>query len=143
MIIMWSKGLKFRSQSCVCQGFQVLSPLRAHSTCSASESTILSLIALRTYTRSPRYPLTDFGAISSEAITHASYTTKRESFLTCTLIVKPLPGCPVLKKPLTISGRLVFCHSLLTRNTRMKSFCCSSMPHYTSGLQQGSEDLGP
>ena len=59
--------------------------------------------------------------ISSAAIIHVSYTIKSESFHTCILIVKLLLGCPVWKKLLTASGRLVFYSSSLTKNTRMKS----------------------
>ena len=109
MTIMWSRGLKFRSQSHACQGFQVLSPLRSHSTCSTSESAILSWKAPRTHTRSPRSPLTDFGAISSEAITLASYTTKTRSFHTSIWIGMLWLGCHVLKRLLTTFEMLVFC----------------------------------
>src|SRR5215216_3536602 len=109
MIIMWSRGLKFRSQSQDCQGFQVLSPHRAHSACSASESTIPSLTAPRTRTRSPKSPLIDFGAINSEAITLASCTTKTGFFRISVWTVMLWLGCHVLKRPLIAFEMLVFC----------------------------------
>src|SRR5215216_6732518 len=109
MIIMWSRGLKFRSLSHDYQGFQVLSPHRAHSACSASESTIPSLTVQRIHTRSPRSPLTDFGAISSEATTPVSCTTKTVFFRISVWTVMLWLGCHVLKRPLIAFEMLLFC----------------------------------
>ena len=106
MITMWSRGLKFRSPSLGCQGFQVLQRHRVLSACTASESTILSLTAPRTLTRSPRSPQTDF--TSSEAITRASSTTKTGFIRTSVWIAMLWLGCHVLRKTLTASGMLDF-----------------------------------
>src|SRR5215216_1199855 len=105
---MWSSGLKFRSLSHDSQGFQVLSLPKAHSVCSASERTTLSLTMPRTHTRSQRYHLTDSGATSSEAITHASCTIKTGSFRTNVWTVMQWLGYLVLKKLLNASVQLDF-----------------------------------
>ena len=111
MITMWSRGLKFRSPSLGCQGFQVLQLHRVLSACIALEITILSLIAPRILIRSQRSPLTDSGVINSEAITRASSTTKIRFIRTSVWIAMPWLGCPVLKKLLTALWMLVFCRS--------------------------------
>ena len=106
MIIMWSEGLKFRSQSRFCQGFQVLSLHKAHLACAASERTIHSLTVPRTLTRRQRFALTDFGAINSEAITLAFCTIKTRFFRIGDWIVMLWLGSHVWNKPLIALGML-------------------------------------
>ena len=49
---------------------------------------------------------------------------------------------PALRKLLTASRKLVFYSSSLTKSTGMKSFCCSSMPHFTFVATTGIRRLG-
>ena len=73
---------------------------KAHTACSASERTIPSLTVPRTLTRSQRSPLTDFGAINSEAITLAFCTMKTGLFSHRCLDCDAMAGLPCLEEGL-------------------------------------------
>ena len=91
--IMLSTGLRSRSQSQDCQGFQALSHLSGLSMQMASRATTHSFTARRTPTRSHEYHQIGSGGISSEAITPAFYMIKGAFSLICALTMKPLLDC--------------------------------------------------
>ena len=86
--IMLSTGLRYRSQSQDCQGSQVLHQHLAPSISMASEQTTHSSIAPGTPTQGKGYHLIGSGAILSEAITLAFFTTKVASSHTSALTLK-------------------------------------------------------
>ena len=86
--IMLSTGLRSRSQSQDCQGFQVLHQHLAPSTSMASGQTTRSSIAPGTPTQGNGYHLIGSGAILSEAITPAFCTIKTHMWEDATLIVQ-------------------------------------------------------
>ena len=85
LTIMLSIGLRSRSPSQDCQGFQVLQTHQGPSMQMASRATIPSLTAPRTPTPSQGYHQIDSGAISREAITHAYYMIRGAFSLICAL----------------------------------------------------------
>ena len=93
LIIMWSTGLRFRSQSQGCHGSQVLHLHQDHLMSMASLHTTLSLIVPRTHIPSQEYHLIGSGVISNAATTPMFYTTKGAYFLICVWIPKPLQAC--------------------------------------------------
>ena len=98
MTIMCSRDHLCRSLSQDCQDFQVLLHLLDLSVSIASKRTTPSLTVIRIPTRSQGSPQIASGATNSATTTLVFSTTKRESSLTCTLIVKLWLGSPVLKK---------------------------------------------
>ena len=97
-LIILSTGFRSRSQSQDCQGFQVLHQHLAPSISMASGQTTHSLIAPGTPTQGKGYHLIGSGAILSEAITHAFFTTKVASSHTSALTLKLYLVCHVWKK---------------------------------------------
>ena len=93
LIIMLSIGLRSRSQSQDCQGFQVLPHLSGPSMQMASKATTHSLTARRTPTRSQEYHQIGSGVISSEAITPVFCMIKGAFSLICASTLKPLLEC--------------------------------------------------
>ena len=87
--IMLSTCLRYRSQSQDCQGSQVLHQHLSPSISMASGQTTHSSIAPGTPTQGKGYHLIGSGAILSEAITHAFFTTKVASSHTSALTLKP------------------------------------------------------
>ena len=86
--IMLSTGLRYRSQSQDCPGFQVLHQHLDPSMSMASKQTTLSSIAPRTPTQGKEYLLIGSGAIRSEAITPTFCTIKVASSHICVLTLK-------------------------------------------------------
>ena len=106
-IIMLSIGLRSRSQSPGCQGFQVLPTPPSPSMLMASKATIPSLTAPRTLTPSQGFHQIGSRAISREAITHACYMIKGAFSLICVLTLKLLLDYRAWKKHLTAFAMLV------------------------------------